>query len=141
MTISFKYLLSSMDPMNLDNNFSEPMFSNNFSFHMSGDSDIARCINSLDARSKLFASLDFGREGIKHSGGERCALEIVVKLGLENVVDIVRVGCDAVIEDVEVDASGATRVTITPWLNLGAKEEEGKDGKEECEGEEGEYEC
>ena len=36
---------------------------------------------------------------------------------------------------------GATRVTITPWLNLGAKEEEGKDGKEDCEGEEGEYEC
>ena len=32
-------------------------------------------------------------------------------------------------------------MTITPWLNLGAKEEEEKDGKEDCEGEEEEYEC
>ncbi|QHO01799.1 uncharacterized protein DS421_13g418260 [Arachis hypogaea] len=71
--------------------------------------------------------------------GERHALGVVVELGLEDVVDVVGVGGD-VIEDVEVDASGATRVAITPWLNLGLKEEEEKDGKEDCEGEEGEYE-
>ncbi|KAL4394273.1 hypothetical protein AHAS_Ahas02G0135500 [Arachis hypogaea] len=71
--------------------------------------------------------------------GERCALEVVVELGLEDVVDVVGVGGD-VIENVKVDAFGATRVAITTWLNLGTKEEEGKDGKEDCEGEEGEYE-
>ncbi|KAL4276471.1 hypothetical protein AHAS_Ahas20G0210500 [Arachis hypogaea] len=48
--------------------FSEPMFNNRFNFHMSGDSDIARCTDSLDVRSKLSASLDFRREGIKYSG-------------------------------------------------------------------------
>ncbi|RYR45499.1 hypothetical protein Ahy_A07g031333 isoform F [Arachis hypogaea] len=72
--------------------------------------------------------------------GEMRALGVVVELGLQDVVDVVGVGGD-VIEDVEVDAFGATRVTITPWLNLGVKEEEGKDGKEDCEGEEEEYEC
>ncbi|KAL4323076.1 hypothetical protein AHAS_Ahas14G0274300 [Arachis hypogaea] len=46
--------------------FSEPMFSNRFSFHMSGNGDIARC-NSLDARSKLSANLDSRKEGKKHS--------------------------------------------------------------------------
>ncbi|KAL4370232.1 hypothetical protein AHAS_Ahas06G0045200 [Arachis hypogaea] len=50
------------------NFFSEPMFSNRLSFHMSGDSDIACYTDILDARSKLFVSLDFGREGMKHSG-------------------------------------------------------------------------
>ncbi|KAL4356328.1 hypothetical protein AHAS_Ahas09G0075700 [Arachis hypogaea] len=94
------------------------MFSNRFSFHMSGNGDIARC-NSLDARH---------------------ALGVVMELGLEDVVDVVEVGGD-VIKDVKVDAFGATRVTITPWLNLGAKEEKEKDGKEDCEGEEGEYKC
>ncbi|KAL4357641.1 hypothetical protein AHAS_Ahas09G0207000 [Arachis hypogaea] len=105
---------------------------------MSGNRDIARC-NILDARSKLSANLDSGKEGIKHSV-ERCAIGIVVELGLEDVVDIVEVGGD-VIKDMEVDAFGATCVTITPWLNLGVKEEEEKDRKEDCEGEEGEYEC
>ncbi|XP_020972657.1 uncharacterized protein LOC110269279 [Arachis ipaensis] len=37
--------------------------------------------------------------------GERRTLGIVVELGLEDVVDIVGVGGDAVVEDVEVDAS------------------------------------
>ncbi|KAL4315031.1 hypothetical protein AHAS_Ahas15G0144400 [Arachis hypogaea] len=46
--------------------FSEPMFSNCFSFHMSGNGDIARC-NSLDAMSKLSANLDSGKERMKHS--------------------------------------------------------------------------
>ncbi|KAL4381534.1 hypothetical protein AHAS_Ahas04G0143100 [Arachis hypogaea] len=46
--------------------FSEPMFSNRFSFHMNSNGDIARC-NSLDARSKLSAKLDSGKEGMKHS--------------------------------------------------------------------------
>ncbi|KAL4322692.1 hypothetical protein AHAS_Ahas14G0235900 [Arachis hypogaea] len=46
--------------------FSEPIFSNRFSFYMSGNGDIARC-NSLDARSKLSANLDFRKEGMKHS--------------------------------------------------------------------------
>ncbi|KAL4288474.1 hypothetical protein AHAS_Ahas19G0289800 [Arachis hypogaea] len=84
MTMSLKYLSSSMDPMNLDskfdllrlviaiaislllcpiismttlsiipfasfNFFSEPMFSNRFSFYMSSNDDIARCTDSLDA--------------------------------------------------------------------------------------------
>ena len=34
---------------------------------MSGNSDIPRCTNSLDARSKLPANLDSGKEGMKHS--------------------------------------------------------------------------
>ncbi|KAL4292872.1 hypothetical protein AHAS_Ahas18G0071500 [Arachis hypogaea] len=119
--------------------FSEPMFSNRFSFHMSGNGDIVRC-NSLDARLKLSANLDSGKEGMKHSSGERRALRVVVEISLEDVVDVVGVGGD-VIKDVQVDAFGATRVTITPWLNLGANEEEGKDGKEDCESEEEEYEC
>ncbi|KAL4394354.1 hypothetical protein AHAS_Ahas02G0143600 [Arachis hypogaea] len=72
--------------------------------------------------------------------GERCALGVVVELGIEDIVDVVGVGGD-VIEDVEVDSSGAVRVAITSWLNLRAKEEEGKDGKEDYEGEEREYEC
>ena len=96
---------------------------------MSGNGDITRC-NSLDARSKLSASFDFGREGMKHSksipnenlhmmpkknllmtycfpkNGKRCVLRVVVKLDLENVVDIVGVGGDAVIKDVEMDAFG-----------------------------------
>ncbi|KAL4343412.1 hypothetical protein AHAS_Ahas11G0075800 [Arachis hypogaea] len=46
--------------------FFEPMFSNHFSFHMSGNGDIARC-NSLNARLKLSANLDSGKEGMKHS--------------------------------------------------------------------------
>ncbi|RYR26748.1 hypothetical protein Ahy_B02g061053 [Arachis hypogaea] len=70
--------------------------------------------------------------------GERRTLGIVVELGLEDVVDIVGVGGDAVVEDVEVDASSATRVVVTPWLDLGVEEEEDKDEKEDCEGEEGE---
>ncbi|KAL4365306.1 hypothetical protein AHAS_Ahas07G0092900 [Arachis hypogaea] len=45
--------------------FSEPIFSNRFSFHMSDNDDIARC-NSLDARSKLSANLNSGKEGMKH---------------------------------------------------------------------------
>ncbi|KAL4300650.1 hypothetical protein AHAS_Ahas17G0222100 [Arachis hypogaea] len=73
--------------------------------------------------------------------GERRALGIVIELGLEDVVDVVRVGGDTVIEDVKVDSYGATHVTITPWLDLGAEEEEGEDEEEDCEGEEGEYEC
>ncbi|KAL4345120.1 hypothetical protein AHAS_Ahas11G0246600 [Arachis hypogaea] len=106
MTMSLNYLSSSVDPMNLDNNFfSEPMFSNRFSFHMSGNGDIARCTDSLDVRSKLSANLDSGKEGMKHSSKERRALGVVVELGLENVVDVVGVGGD-VIEDVKVDASG-----------------------------------
>ncbi|KAL4338144.1 hypothetical protein AHAS_Ahas12G0180800 [Arachis hypogaea] len=129
-----------MDPMNLDSNFfSEPIFSNRFSFHTSGNDDIARC-NSLDARSKLSANLDSGKEGMKHSSGERRAPGVVMKIGHEDVVDVVGVGGD-VIKDVKVDDFGATRVTITPWLNLGVKEEEGKHENKDCEGEEGEYEC
>ncbi|KAL4357132.1 hypothetical protein AHAS_Ahas09G0156100 [Arachis hypogaea] len=104
---------------------------------MSGDGNIAHCTDSLDARSKLSASLDFEREGMKHS---KCALGVVVKLGLEDVVDVVGVGGDAVIEDMEVDAFGVTCVAITPWLDLETKEEEGEDGEEDCESEEGEYE-
>ncbi|KAL4365255.1 hypothetical protein AHAS_Ahas07G0087800 [Arachis hypogaea] len=46
--------------------FSEPMFSNRFSFHMSDNGDIALCTDSLDARSKLSANLDYGKEGMKH---------------------------------------------------------------------------
>ncbi|KAL4391727.1 hypothetical protein AHAS_Ahas03G0274000 [Arachis hypogaea] len=49
------------------NFFSEPMINNRFSFHMSGNSDIARCTDSFDARSKLSANLDSGKEGMKHS--------------------------------------------------------------------------
>ncbi|QHN99312.1 uncharacterized protein DS421_13g396730 [Arachis hypogaea] len=106
---------------------------------MSGNGDIARFTDSLDVRLKLSANLDSGKEGMKYSSGKRRALGIVVELSLENVVDVVGVGGD-VIKDVEVDASGATRVAITPWLNLEVKEEEEKDEKEDCEGEEGEYE-
>ncbi|KAL4304976.1 hypothetical protein AHAS_Ahas16G0032100 [Arachis hypogaea] len=47
--------------------FSELIFSNRFCFHMSGNSDIARYTDSLDARSKLSANFDFGKEGMKHS--------------------------------------------------------------------------
>ncbi|KAL4389766.1 hypothetical protein AHAS_Ahas03G0077900 [Arachis hypogaea] len=46
--------------------FFEPMFSNRFSFHMSGNGDIARC-NSLDAKSNLSANLNSEKEGMKHS--------------------------------------------------------------------------
>ncbi|KAL4345051.1 hypothetical protein AHAS_Ahas11G0239700 [Arachis hypogaea] len=166
MTKSLKYLLSSMDPMNLYsksdllilvivvtislllyliisiatlsttpiasfNFFSEPMFNNHFSFHMSGDDDIARYTDSLDTRSKLSVSLDFGRKGMKYSG-------VVVELDLEDVVDVVRVEGDAVIEDMEVCA---IRMTVTPWLDLGVEEEKGKDGEEDYEDEERKYEC
>ncbi|KAL4337540.1 hypothetical protein AHAS_Ahas12G0120400 [Arachis hypogaea] len=132
------------------NFFSEPMFSNHFSFHMSGDSNIARCTNSLDARSKLSASLNSKREGMKHLESisnenlhmiKRRALGIVVKLGLEDMVDVVVVGGDTIFEDVEVNGSGAICVAVTPWLDLGVVEEEGEDGKEDSEGEEGEYKC
>ncbi|KAL4329293.1 hypothetical protein AHAS_Ahas13G0285600 [Arachis hypogaea] len=67
--------------------------------------------------------------------GEKCVLGVVVELDLEDVVDIVGVGGDAVIEDVEV-----THVAVTLWLDLGAEEEEREDGEKDCEGEEGEYE-
>ncbi|QHO50013.1 uncharacterized protein DS421_1g18980 [Arachis hypogaea] len=164
MTMSLKYLSSSIDPMNLDRKFdllrpvvvaisfllcsiismttlsttpiaffsffSEPMFSNRFSFHMSGNGDIARCTDSLDTRSKQFVNLDSRKERMN---GERRALGVVMELGLEDMVDIVRVGGDAIIEDVEVDASGAIRVAVIQWLDLEAEEEEGKDGKEDCE--------
>ncbi|KAL4390147.1 hypothetical protein AHAS_Ahas03G0116000 [Arachis hypogaea] len=77
---------------------------------MSGDGNIARCTDSLDARSKLSISLDSGREGMKHSESipneNLRVLGIVVELGLEDVVDVVEVRGDAIIEDVEVDASG-----------------------------------
>ncbi|KAL4372448.1 hypothetical protein AHAS_Ahas06G0266800 [Arachis hypogaea] len=103
MTMSLKYLSSSMNLMNLNSRsdllrpvvfvvaislllcyiismatlsttliayfsfFSEPMFNNCFSFHMSGEGDITHCIDSLDARSKFSASFDSRREGMKHS--------------------------------------------------------------------------
>ena len=38
--------------------------------------------------------------------GERHALRVVVELDLEDVVNVVGVGGDAVIEDVEINASG-----------------------------------
>ncbi|KAL4382527.1 hypothetical protein AHAS_Ahas04G0242400 [Arachis hypogaea] len=57
----------STTPIASFNFFSEPMFCNRFSFHMSGNNDIARCTNSLDVRSKLSAKLDSGKEGMKHS--------------------------------------------------------------------------
>ncbi|KAL4327776.1 hypothetical protein AHAS_Ahas13G0133900 [Arachis hypogaea] len=47
--------------------FSKPIFSNRFSFHISGNGDIARCTDSLDARSKLSVNLDSGKEEMKHS--------------------------------------------------------------------------
>ncbi|RYR53651.1 hypothetical protein Ahy_A06g028857 [Arachis hypogaea] len=78
----------STTPIASFNFFSEPMFNNRFSFHMSGNGDIARCTDSLDVRSKLSANLDSGKEGMKHSSGKRCTLGIVVKLGLEDVVDV-----------------------------------------------------
>ncbi|KAL4391094.1 hypothetical protein AHAS_Ahas03G0210700 [Arachis hypogaea] len=121
--------------------FSELMFSNHFNFHMSEDSEITRCTDSLDSSLKLTASLDFGRKGMNHYSGERHALGIVVELGLEDVVDLVEIGGDAFIENMEVDDSGTTRVTVTPWLEFGAEEEERKNREEDCEGEEGEYEC
>ena len=34
---------------------------------MSDNDDIARCTDSLDARSKLSANLDSGKEGMKYS--------------------------------------------------------------------------
>ncbi|KAL4355967.1 hypothetical protein AHAS_Ahas09G0039600 [Arachis hypogaea] len=54
----------STTPIASFNFFSEPMFNNRFSFHMSGNGDIA---DNLDARSKLYANLDSGKEGMKHS--------------------------------------------------------------------------
>ncbi|KAL4276470.1 hypothetical protein AHAS_Ahas20G0210400 [Arachis hypogaea] len=64
------------------------------------------------------------------------AFGVVVKLGLEDVVDVVRVGGDFVIKDVEVDAFGATCVPVTPWLDFGVEEKEEKDGEKDCEGKE-----
>ncbi|KAL4307386.1 hypothetical protein AHAS_Ahas16G0273100 [Arachis hypogaea] len=49
------------------NFFSEPMFNNRFSIHMCGNDDIAYCTDNLDARSKLYANLDSGKEGMNHS--------------------------------------------------------------------------
>ncbi|KAL4394361.1 hypothetical protein AHAS_Ahas02G0144300 [Arachis hypogaea] len=99
----------SITPIAFFSFFSESMFNNRFSFHMSGNGDIAHYTNSLDARLKLSANLDSGKEEMKHSylleSGERRALGVVVELGLEDVVDVVRVGGD-VIQDVEVDAFG-----------------------------------
>ncbi|KAL4299867.1 hypothetical protein AHAS_Ahas17G0143800 [Arachis hypogaea] len=46
--------------------FSEPMFSNYFNFHMSSNSHITHCTDSLDARSNLSANLDSEKEGMKH---------------------------------------------------------------------------
>ncbi|KAL4315227.1 hypothetical protein AHAS_Ahas15G0164000 [Arachis hypogaea] len=65
--------------------FSELMFSNRFSFHMSGDDDITCYTNSLDARRDL---------------------RVVVELDLGDVADVVGVESDAVIEDVEVYVFG-----------------------------------
>ncbi|KAL4375083.1 hypothetical protein AHAS_Ahas05G0246300 [Arachis hypogaea] len=132
MTMSLKYLSSSMDPMNIDSKsdllrpviivtislllcpiismitlsttsiasfsfFSEAMFSNYFNFHMNGNDNIARCTDSLDVRSKLSVNLDFRKEGMKHSGEWRNVCPwVVVKLGLENVMDIVGVGNNVV---------------------------------------------
>ncbi|KAL4392020.1 hypothetical protein AHAS_Ahas03G0303300 [Arachis hypogaea] len=56
----------STTPIASFNFFSESMFSNRFSFHMSGNSDIVRC-NSLDAKSKLSTNLDSEKEGMKYS--------------------------------------------------------------------------
>ncbi|KAL4299022.1 hypothetical protein AHAS_Ahas17G0059300 [Arachis hypogaea] len=42
------------------------MFSNRFSFYMSGNGDISHCTDNLDARSKLSANLDSQKEGMKH---------------------------------------------------------------------------
>ncbi|KAL4365268.1 hypothetical protein AHAS_Ahas07G0089100 [Arachis hypogaea] len=119
----------STTPIASFNFFSEPMFSNRFNFHMSGNGDITRCTDSLDARESSHDVLMSNNLYCLSESGERRALGVVVELGLEDVVDV---------SGLEV---GATRVTITPWLNLGAKEEEGKDGKEDYESEEGEYEC
>ncbi|KAL4381545.1 hypothetical protein AHAS_Ahas04G0144200 [Arachis hypogaea] len=58
--------------------------------------------------------------------GEKCALRVVVKLDLEDLVDVVR---------------GATRMVVTLWFDLRVEKGKEKDGKEDCEGEEGEYEC
>ncbi|KAL4276928.1 hypothetical protein AHAS_Ahas20G0256200 [Arachis hypogaea] len=109
---------------------------------MSGNDDIARCTDSLDARGELSHDVLMPNNlYCLPENGERCALRVVMKLGFEDVLDVVGIGGDAFIEDVEVDASGATRVTVTLWLDLGDEEEEGEDGKENYESEEGEYKC
>ncbi|KAL4289429.1 hypothetical protein AHAS_Ahas19G0385300 [Arachis hypogaea] len=86
--------------------FSEPMFSYCFSFHMSGNSDIAHCTNSSDVRESSHDVLMSKNLYCLLESGEWRVLRVVVELGLEDVVDVVGVGSDAVIEDVEVDASG-----------------------------------
>ncbi|KAL4343637.1 hypothetical protein AHAS_Ahas11G0098300 [Arachis hypogaea] len=85
--------------------FSEPMFSNRFSFHISGDSDIARCTDSLDQGESSHDVIMSNNIYCLPESGERHALGIVVELGIEDVMNVVGVGGDAVIEDVEVDAS------------------------------------
>ncbi|KAL4337191.1 hypothetical protein AHAS_Ahas12G0085500 [Arachis hypogaea] len=67
LIISMTTLLSTT-PITSFRFFSEPMFSNHFSFHMSGNDNIAHCTDSLDAGSKLSANLDSEKEGMKHSG-------------------------------------------------------------------------
>ncbi|KAL4316636.1 hypothetical protein AHAS_Ahas15G0304900 [Arachis hypogaea] len=57
----------STTPIASFNFFCEAIFSNYVNFHMSSNGDIARCTDSLDARSKLYGNLDSEKEGMKHS--------------------------------------------------------------------------
>ncbi|KAL4390164.1 hypothetical protein AHAS_Ahas03G0117700 [Arachis hypogaea] len=57
----------STTPIASFNFFSKPIFSNCFSFHMSGNGNIARCTDNLNAKSKLSANLDSRKEEMKHS--------------------------------------------------------------------------
>ncbi|KAL4316976.1 hypothetical protein AHAS_Ahas15G0338900 [Arachis hypogaea] len=73
---------------------------------MSGDGDIACYTNSLDARESSRNVLVSNNLYCLADSGERRALRVVVELDLEDVVNVVGVGSDAVIEDVEVYAFG-----------------------------------
>ncbi|KAL4329662.1 hypothetical protein AHAS_Ahas13G0322500 [Arachis hypogaea] len=85
--------------------FSEPMFSNHFCSHMSEDSEIARYTDSLDTKESFHDVLMFNNLYCFPESGERHAFGVVVELGLKDVVDLVEVGGDAFIENVEVDIS------------------------------------
>ncbi|KAL4330366.1 hypothetical protein AHAS_Ahas13G0392900 [Arachis hypogaea] len=83
------------------------MFNNRLSFHMSSDGELL---------TVLIAWIESSRDVLMSNNlncfpesGERRSLRIVVELDLDDVVDVVGVGCGAVIEDVEVDISGGRK--------------------------------
>ncbi|QHO16801.1 uncharacterized protein DS421_10g306700 [Arachis hypogaea] len=107
MTMSLKYLSSSMDHMNLDSksDLLKPIIVAAISFLF------YPIISTATLSTTLIAFFSFFSEPIFKSGEKR-VIGVVVEYDLENMVDVVGVGADTIIKDVEVDASGTARVAV-----------------------------